>query len=204
MNWHTQQSKTPNALILVAHPDDETIFCAGIMLTYPKWNWHIVCMTGKTTNVRGKQFLNAVKKYEGLGVNIKKSYLLGFVDEVRYLKPTEKSSWSNAIKELNLKPDVVFTHNTKGEYGHPYHIALNSMAYGIYTNIWEFLFIGGPYVITPPAQKEIRAVPLDHKLIKTKLNIFNTCYTSELYLWKKEPKLLEAAFSFGIELYTHI
>ena len=55
MNWNILLKDDANILLLVAHGDDEIIFCGGTMLLYPNYKWTVVVMTeggGKETEFK--------------------------------------------------------------------------------------------------------------------------------------------------------
>lgn len=131
MPWPDESRK---ALLLTAHPDDEMLFAGGLMLHYPKWEWHLVCMTG--TEGRRRQFDTAMEWLRRDGVNI--AYTRNHEFEDRY-RPGDRRLWLAALaKEDCTSWDIVFTHGTRGEYGHHHHIWLNHIAHLLYENVWDF------------------------------------------------------------------
>ena len=124
-NWNISKG-IPKALLIVAHPDDETIFCGGTLLSYPVWNWNIVCVTMQNPD-RFKEFSDAMNKYKELGVNIDSYSTLNKPDYNQDLSPEDYEEWKSSIKRLGFNPDIVFTHNQEGEYGHKHHIAVSKM-----------------------------------------------------------------------------
>jgi len=129
--------KNPNALLLVAHADDETIYCGGTMLHYPKWNWHVVCMTGEREELRGIQFGRAMKYFLFMGVNVGSYNILGLTDIGQQLSEKERADWRSALQSKKLKPDIVFTHNARDRSNQ--HVAVNEIAHQLYKNVWEFI-----------------------------------------------------------------
>ena len=52
-----------NALVIVAHPDDETIWMGGTILQNPSWNWTIASLCRKNDLDRMPKFLKVCKHY---------------------------------------------------------------------------------------------------------------------------------------------
>lgn len=104
-------------LLVTAHPDDETIFFAGLLLTNRERPWTLVCVTDGNADGQGadraNQLLKASKK---LGVKTLQQWDLPDKFECRLDQKTLEEKLSN----LPL-PNQVFTHGILGEYGHPHH-----------------------------------------------------------------------------------
>jgi LmbE family N-acetylglucosaminyl deacetylase len=112
----TSRPKAHN-LIVVAHPDDETIFFGGLMQRRRARAWTIVCMTDANADgqgkIRKKQFEKACAKQ-----GVKDAQWWNFPDIY------EKRLDTDAIAERLLSlptPHEVYTHGIIGEYGHPHH-----------------------------------------------------------------------------------
>lgn len=89
----------------MAHPDDEALWCAGIVIRYPKKDWLIVCCTKPFKDPeRADKFLDSC---DVLGA---KSFLVGFPERDG---PIPKPDLSGR--------DLVISHGPNGEYGHPQH-----------------------------------------------------------------------------------
>jgi LmbE family N-acetylglucosaminyl deacetylase len=96
--------------MVVAHPDDECLWGAGIVLQNPG-DWTVICCSiPKTDPIRAWKFFDAC--------NVLKA-------KPRLLPYTESSSLTH-LRELDLGLfDTIVTHNQHGEYGHQHHKQLH-------------------------------------------------------------------------------
>lgn len=108
-------------LIVVAHPDDETIYFSGLILSEPKTEWTVVSITDGNGDGRGeqrhKEFLRACK-----ALKVKTALFLGFTDAPGQRLPV-KLVWKK-LHEVRAKHgpfSEIYTHSILGEYGHQHH-----------------------------------------------------------------------------------
>lgn len=204
MNWNIPSIDKVKALLIVAHPDDETIFCGGAMLYYPNWEWTVVCVTNPEEK-RYLEFQKAMKCYENFGVKIKSSMTLEQEDreysgeeEIRVLRV-----WSDVIKSKGFSPELVFTHNNKseGDYVHQHHKWLNEVVHRLFPNVWEFICPISSGILEPSKSK-INKVPLNADILEKKNYIFNNCYSSQKTTWSVIPNEMEHEFKKGPEIFT--
>lgn len=200
--WNLKRNENVNVLLIVAHPDDETIFCGGTMLTYPNWNWNIVCVTHKNGTERYKQFSKAIKYYKKAGVKICSFQTLSKNDTNGDMDKKNIHDWEKAIKNLDIVYDLVITHNTKGEYGHAHHVIVNNIVNKLFVNVWEFICPGSLKVSPQPFKNDLIAVPLTQEILDMKTKIFNESYCSEMSLWKEISGVMVYEFKCGPEIFT--
>lgn len=105
------------ALIVVAHPDDETIWMGGTILRYPNISWTIFALCRANDSERCQKFLRVIKFYNARGI------ISDLEDEgVLTLKESLPEIKKRIKKELKERVfDYVFTHGPEGEYGHLKH-----------------------------------------------------------------------------------
>lgn len=104
-------------LIIVAHPDDETIYFSGPLMKNRDYPWKVICITNGNADGNGKARL---EQFEKACIELK-------VEEFeRWDYPDifeERLDTNRLIEEfLKLKaPLNVYTHGIIGEYSHPHH-----------------------------------------------------------------------------------
>ncbi len=102
-------SKT--AAVVVAHPDDETLWAGGTILSHPSWSWYIVTLCRASDPDRAPKFLRAMQNLGGVGK-------LGDLDDGPEQAPLGEGDVQAAILELlpSRHFDIVISHNPTGEY----------------------------------------------------------------------------------------
>ena len=172
------------------------------MLITPKWEWTVVCFTSEQDSVRGKQFGAAMKFFRFVKVNIKRYMVLGMPIHGNPLTKKEERTWEKVLVDKKLEADIVFTHNTKGDYGCPQHVSVNKIAHKLYDNVWEFACPGSVKVTPQPFRSRTVVIPLSQAVLDSKTEIFNRCHVSELLCWKNMPGIMHYEFKSGPELFT--
>jgi len=150
-----------NKLMIVAHPDDETLF-GGAELLKHKGEYKVVCLDYGNHMIRHKEFICAMEK---LGVE-KWEHWDGepYKSSTTYNESILIPRLERVIGEKDW--EKVVTHNQGGEYGHYRHIGThNLMVRLIPDKLWVF-----DTCTKSPLEEQI-------KLIKGK--ILKTCYPSQ-------------------------
>ncbi|MCX6280152.1 MAG: hypothetical protein NT004_18980 [Bacteroidetes bacterium] len=103
------RSKT--VAVIVAHPDDETLWTGGTILSHPKWQWFIVCLTRSLDTDRSLKFHRVLNIFKAEGI-------MGNLDDEPDQKPMDEQEVESRILELlpARHYDLLISHNPTGEY----------------------------------------------------------------------------------------
>jgi len=99
------------AAMIVAHPDDETIWAGGTVLIHPGWHWTIVSLCRGSDTDRAPKFIRAIQQLGGVSE-------IGDLDDGTEQLPLSEADVQQMV--LSLLPeqhfDFILTHSPHGEY----------------------------------------------------------------------------------------
>jgi hypothetical protein len=108
---YMQMKKRATAAVIVAHPDDETIWAGGTVLSHPDWHWTIVSLCRGSDKDRAPKFSRAVHQLSG-------DSAIGDLDDGPEQSPLPEGDVQQMV--LSLLPemhfDLILTHSPHGEY----------------------------------------------------------------------------------------
>lgn len=100
-------------LVIIAHPDDETIWAGGTLLEN-NWDLTILSLCRRDDIDRAPRFQKVCKEYKA------KCFMSDLED--KNLQPLESDEIIQRIKEFaEDEYDIIITHGKNGEYGHIRH-----------------------------------------------------------------------------------
>ena len=123
-------NKTPKSvLIIVAHPDDETLWAGGTILNNPSWDCFVVSLCRKNDEDRAPKFYSVLKELNAKGT-------MGNLDDEPEQTPLNIVDIQQVIKNLLPKTDfdLIITHNLMGEYTR--HLRHEEVSKAV-TSLWE-------------------------------------------------------------------
>jgi LmbE family N-acetylglucosaminyl deacetylase len=144
----TRGNSKTKAMIVVAHPDDETLFMIGPILKQRAHrshlksgeiackDWTIVCVTDANGNGEGTQRLKLFQRAcRSLGA---KAVCLGHPDI--FDQPIDTNRLRAELAAMGAGWSAIYTHGPLGEYGHRHHqgvsLAVHELFYKVYP-IWS-------------------------------------------------------------------
>lgn len=172
------------ALVIVAHPDDETLWAGGTILSHPACEWFIISLCRGNDTDRAPKFFSALKILKADGA-------MGDLHDEPEQKPLKETVVESAI--LDLLPtkhfNLIISHSPAGEYTrHIRHEEIGKSVINLWhTNqivanqYWAFAYEDG--------NKQYLPRPDENASINTKLS---------KSVWQRKFKIMTETYGFDI------
>ncbi|UCD51218.1 MAG: PIG-L family deacetylase [Phycisphaerales bacterium] len=144
-------------MVIVAHPDDETLWSGGTMLLHPQARWTVVVLCRRSDPDRAPKFFRSLEQLGASGV-------IGDLDDGPDQNPLPGHLVRRAV--LDLLPadrfDLIITHGIQGEY--TYHLrheevgnaVMDLLEHGTLRarRVWRFAYEDGDGQYLPKTQDD--------------------------------------------------
>lgn len=124
----TDEQTRKTAAIVVAHPDDETLWAGGLLLLHPEWNCRIITLCRGSDYDRALRFYRVLSRYCAAGE-------MGDLDDGPAQMPLNPKMVEATILDLLDRQDfdILVTHGPRGEYStHRRHMEVSDAV----TRLW--------------------------------------------------------------------
>ena len=117
MSQQHDEPERQSALAIVAHPDDETIWCGGLILRYSNWDWTIFSLCRADDGDRCPKFRRVCEHLQAQAI-------ISDLDDgcpLEVINPQKEIGWRIRRHVCDKQWDMCITHGENGEYGHERH-----------------------------------------------------------------------------------
>jgi LmbE family N-acetylglucosaminyl deacetylase len=174
------KNKSRLAAVIVAHPDDETLWSGGTILRHPSWIWYIISLCRAGDNDRAPKFYKALNILGAEGA-------MGDMDDGPDQEPLpEKVVQDWIVKLLPAKHfNLIITHDPSGEYTrHLRHEETSRAFINLWANkrvfteeLWTFAYEDGEKKYLPkPIKNAYFYYDLTERIWKKKYQIITKIY----------------------------
>ena len=191
-------STTKSVVLIVAHPDDETLWSGGTIMSHPTWKCFVVCLCRGSDTNRATKFQEALKMLNAEGI-------MGDLDDGPEQNPLDENVVESAILQLlpSTPFDLVITHNSTGEYTrHLRHEETNKAVISLWRSgkiktkeLWTFAYEDGNkrYLPRPIGFADIFQ-KLTEKIWVKKYDIITKTYGYDKKSWETKTTPMSEAF----------
>jgi LmbE family N-acetylglucosaminyl deacetylase len=195
----SQQDRTFRVAVVVAHPDDETLWAGGLLLSHPEWSPFILTLCRGGDPDRVPKFMKALERLNSGGT-------MGMLDDGPDQYPLSTKRVQDAI--LTLLPacayDIILTHAPQGEYTwHRRHGEVSLAIRGLWRDgrlhartLWQFAYEDGGGAYAPRPQKDASfQITLSDTVWNQKIGIITNIYGFDEDSWEARAATRTEAFN---------
>lgn len=187
-----------NVAIIVAHPDDETLWAGGTILSHPSWKCFIVSLCRGNDRDRAPRFYKALEILRSQGK-------MGDLDDSPDQLPLAGKKVAHAILDLlpSKQFDLIISHNPSGEYTrHIRHEEVSKAVIELWhaskisaDELWTFAYEDGnnAYLPKPIPKASIHQLLTQQQHMK-KYKIITETYGFEKFSWEAKTTPKEETF----------
>ena len=157
MNEAIQADQEKRVAVIVAHPDDEVLWCGGLLLSRPRWAPFVACLCRGGDADRAPRFQRLLERLGAQGA-------MGRMDDGPEQNPLPSSEVQALILALlpGREYDLILTHGPLGEYTrHRRHEDTSQAVQGLCREgvlktgaLWRFAYEDGGKAYLPRAEAE--------------------------------------------------
>ena len=189
---------TKSVVVIVAHPDDETLWAGATILQHSTWEVFVISLCRANDENRSIKFFNALKMLNAKGT-------MENLDDETAQKPLARELVAQKILETlpKRKYDLIITHNPNGEYTrHLRHEEVSRAVISLwYENkiftkeLWTFAYEDGnkSYLPKPTHSASILYVPTE-LIWQNKYKIITQIYGFTMDSWEAQTTPRMEAF----------
>lgn len=184
--------------VIVAHPDDETLWAGGLLLSHPEWSTFIVSLCRGKDPDRAPKFFKVLEYLNAQGA-------MGDLDDGPGQIPLPINRVRKAV--LSLMPerdyDILLTHATLGEYTrHRRHEEVSRAVWDLWRDgslrsekLWHFAYEdGGGAYLPRPRRDACFHLSLSNALWTQKYKIITEVYGFNPTTWEARVVTRTEAF----------
>lgn len=197
----TDRKKSANrkrVAVIVAHPDDEVLWCGGLLLSRPHWSPFVACLCRAGDPDRAPRFRRVIERLGAAGA-------MGDLDDGPTQEPVSAATLKALI--LSLLPereyDLLVTHSPQGEYTrHRRHEETAEAVWSLWKDgrlkakaLWGFAYEDGGGAYLPRAEPDASLVlDLPASIWATKRELMREVYNYPEDSWEVRTTPRSEAF----------
>lgn len=195
---HAEHREPLRVAVVVAHPDDESLWAGGLLLSHPEWNLFIVSLCRGLDPDRAPKFFKVLTQLKAQGK-------MGDLDDGPDQRPLPPKLVQDSVLALlpQCQYDLLLTHGPDGEYTrHRRHEEVSQAVMQLWQEgrlrtrkLWQFAYAdGGGNHLPHPRHDASLNLPLPDELWVRKHQLITEIYGFDPASWEARTTPRTEAF----------